>query len=74
MAAPASPRWKVTTQVPKVGLVNGRAVDGVQVNFQTHHGTIDSVFVANSDFSPAHVKAAIEARFAALDAIHGLSG
>lgn len=56
------PRWKVTQQQTASGQdANGNFVRGRNITYQLADGTTGSVFVANSNYTPDSVKAAIAA-------------
>lgn len=72
---PAPPAWVITQQQPTSDLgPGGSYVSGVKVTYRTAAGVVGSVFVAESDFTPDNVRAAVAARAAASDAVAGLTG
>ena len=73
--APAASGWKVTAQVPKTGLdASGRAVQGVEVSFQTAKGNPGIVFIPSARYSVDTARAAVMEQAAIIDAIHDLRG
>lgn len=74
-SASSGSNWTVESQVPatEVG-PDGKPQTGMKVNFVTSKGVHAYVFVAWPDYTPEKVKAAIGARYAALDAVHSLNG
>jgi hypothetical protein len=69
------PAWTITAQREdyQVG-PNGQLGAGVVVTFTTASGITGSVFVPNADYNVAKVRALVDARAAAMEAIHRLAG
>lgn len=73
MANPVT--WKVTNQNETTDLTpTGQAAKGVKVTFQLSTGEFGSVFVAQPQYTPDAVAAAISAQVANMVAIKGLTG
>jgi hypothetical protein len=71
---PATPRWKVVSQVQQSGqLPGGRFGPGMAVTYQLDTGTTGTVFVPLSAYNPANVTAAINAQAPSLATVDGLT-
>lgn len=65
--------WHVTSQRQTTALSSGGTFqDVMEVTFETTSGTTGSVRVPLSQYNPANVKSAIEARVEQIDAVHQL--
>lgn len=75
MAEGKPPAWEVTGQIEKVDLgPNGTFVQGVAVTFRTADGSVGTVFVPVEQYTADRVRAAINARAAALAEVAALRG
>lgn len=73
MAAPL--QWTIGVPTETTGLSDaGTPVKGVTVPFKLDDGTSGSVFVPDSQLSPANVTALVQARASTLAGLKGLSG
>lgn len=67
--------WKVIGQMETMGRDPlGKAVDGVQVTFQTNRGITGTVFIPKDRYNADNVKAAIVAAVGQLHTVADLSG
>lgn len=67
--------WTVTSQTPTVQADStGRIVRGVEIYFTLPSGTSGSVFVAQSQYTPDNVRAAIAHQAYLMDQVDKLSG
>ena len=64
--------YTVTNQRQTTRLNGGTFQDVMEVTFQTATGATGSVTLPLSQYTPANVKAAIEARVQVLDEVHNL--
>ncbi len=68
------PAWKVVTQTQGMGRNKaGNYVQGWTVTYQLASGSSGSVFLAQGDYTPANVKAAINAQAADVDGVDNLT-
>lgn len=67
--------WKVTSQAPRFGIgPDGKATEGIEINFTTGLGNQGSVFVPRSGFSAQAGIEAIRAHAQELDAVSSSGG
>jgi hypothetical protein len=70
-----APAWTITAQREDYQVApNGQLGAGVIVAFTTVSGITGSVFVPNADYNPAKVRALVDARAMAMEAVHKLTG
>jgi len=72
---PDGAAWVITqqTQTSDIGS-EGTYVAGVRVTFRTAAGVVASVFLPDTEYTEANVRAAVNARAATADAIAAMQG
>ncbi|HTX52514.1 MAG TPA: hypothetical protein VMD08_03850 [Candidatus Baltobacteraceae bacterium] len=72
---PDGAAWVITqqTQTSDIGS-EGTYVTGVRVTFRTAAGVVASVFLPDTEYTEANVRAAVNARAATADAIAAMQG